>query len=348
MLPGAAERRKMERTYQEIREYIGDENQLMPFQIGKLTGGFREGVSFAEISNGGNLSVTVLPDRCMDIYQVRYKGKNMNYLAPCGIVAPEYYDAQGYRWLRSFFVGMLTTLGLQHIGKPFVKADGEELGLHGRIDHTPAEHVRYTRGIEEERPMLLLEGRMREARLFGENLTLNRSLKFKYEEDCIWLTDTVTNHGFGNRQFMYGLHLNYGYPLLEEGTKLILESQKVTPREENAARYVDTWQQVESPQYPYQERCYFHELEADKNGISQYTLFNEKRKIGVNVQYKKEDLPFFCQWKMLGKGEYVMGLEPTNVFMDGPKIGEPGCTAPVLGPGESKKYTVKISFIDQI
>lgn len=170
----------MKKTYQKMREYIGDENQLMPFQLGKLVGGFQDGVSFAEIGNGGNLSVTVLPDRCMDIYQVRYKGKNMNYLAPCGIIAPEYYDAQGYRWLRSFFVGMLTTLGLQHLGKPSVRPDGEELGLHGRIDNTPAEQVRYTRGIENNQPTLLLEGCMKEARLFGENLTLHRSLKFKY------------------------------------------------------------------------------------------------------------------------------------------------------------------------
>lgn len=338
----------MERTYQKIREYIGDENQLMPFQLGKLAGGFQDGVSFAEIGNGGNLSVTVLPDRCMDIYQVRYKGKNINYLATCGIIAPEYYDAQGYRWLRSFFVGMLTTLGLQHLGKPSVRPDGEELGLHGRIDNTPAEQVRYTRGIEGNQPTLLLEGCMREARLFGENLTLHRSLKFKYEEDCIWLKDTVTNHGFGSQPFVYGLHLNYGYPLLDEGVKLIMDSQKVIPREENAARHIDTWQQVEAPQHPYPERCYFHELKKDKNGISQYTLFNEKRKIGVNVRYEKEYLPFFCQWKMMGKGEYVMGLEPMNVFMDGPKIGEPGCMAPVLEPGESIDYTVKISFIDQI
>ena len=51
---------------------------------------------------------------------------------------------------------------------------------------------------------------------------------------------------------------------------------------------------------------------------------------------------------MLGKGEYVMGLEPMNVFLDGPKVGQKGCAAPILGPGESKVYKVRLNFIDSL
>ena len=338
----------MGETYQERLEYIGDLDQLMSLREGILTGGFQEGVKMMEVSNGGNLSATVLPGRCMDIYQVRYKGKNMNYLAPCGIVAPEYYDAQGFRWLRNFFVGMLTTCGLQHFGSPMMKEDGEELGLHGRIANTPAENVKYERGLNGEKPTLTLEGTMREARIFGENLTLHRALKFEYEKDTIEITDTITNHGFGNRQFLYALHLNYGYPLLEEGTKLILDSEDMKPRTEAAAKYADTWQQIEAPQYPYPERCYFHKVKKDANGMCQYKLFNEKRGIGIHVEYDGNDLPFFCEWKMLGKGEYVMGLEPMNVFLDGPKVDQEGCAAPILAAGESKTYHTVIHFIDKL
>ncbi len=335
----------MGESYQKIREYIGDPDQLMTLHEGTLTGGFQDGVHIMEVANGGNLSVTVLPDRCMDLYQVRYKGKNMNYIAPCGIVSPEYYDAQGVRWLRSFFVGMLTTLGLSHVGPPVMK-DGEELGLHGRIGNTPAENFSYQRGMKGETPTLTLAGTMREARLFGENLSLHRELEFEYENDSILLTDTITNHGFGDQQFVYALHLNYGYPLLEEGTKLIIDSLETTPREAHAAKLLDTWNQVEAPDYPYPERCYFHRMKKDAQGKAEYTIFNENRMIGVNVQYDGDELPHFCQWKMLGKGEYVMGLEPLNVFIDGPEPGQEGCDAPVLKPGESKTYQVRLNFID--
>ena len=338
----------MSRTYQEQLAYIGDPDQLISLHEATLNGGFQEGVRVMEVANGGNLSATVLPGRCMDLYQVRYKGKNLNYLAPCGIVAPAYYDTQGTRWLRNFFVGMLTTCGLQHFGNPMVTADGEELGLHGRIANAPAENVKYERGVAGETPTLTLEGTMREARIFGENLTLHRKLEFAYETDSIVLTDTVTNHGFGPRQFVYALHLNYGYPLLEEGVQLIFDTLETRPREENAARHLDTWREVEAPAYPYPERCYFHTMKKDENGMSQYTIFNPKRKIGVNVQYDGNDLPFFCQWKMLGKGEYVMGLEPMNVFLDGPKVGQEGCMVPILQPGESKVYKVRLNFIDHV
>lgn len=337
----------MSMTYQERLEYVGDSDQLMSLREAVLTGGFQKGVQVIEVANGGNLSATVLPGRCMDIYQVRYKGKNMNYIAPCGIVAPEYYDAQGMGWLRSFFVGMLTTCGLQNLGNPGNK-DGEELGLHGRIANAPAEYVKCVRGVNGENPVITLEGTMREARIFGENLTLHRKLEFEYENDSILLTDTVTNHGFGNRQFVYALHLNYGYPLLEEGTKLIFDSLETKPREANAARYADTCRRTEAPQYPYPERCYFHKLRKDKYGMAQYIVFNEKRGIGVNIRYDGNDLPFFCQWKMLGKGEYVMGMEPMNAFLDGPKVDQEGCQAPILKPGESKVYKVRMNFIDKL
>ena len=337
----------MDAKYQEKLEYIGNLDQLMTLKEGVLTDGFSQGVKVIEVANGGNLSATILPGRCMDIYQVRYKGKNMNYLAPCGIKAPAYYDERGTQWLRNFFVGMLTTCGLQHFGSPKV-IDGEERGLHGRISNTPAENIKYERGVNGENPTITLEGTMKEGRIFGENLSLLRKLEFGYEDDSITITDTITNHGFGDRQFVYAYHLNYGYPLLEEGTKLYLDTLETIPREENAAKYLDTWKEIEAPQYPYPERCYFHKIKRDENGMCTYRLFNEKRNIGVEVEYKGEDLPFFCEWKMLGKGEYVMGLEPMNVFLDGPKVGEAGCEAPILKPGESKEYKVKIRFIDKL
>ena len=37
-----------------------------------------------------------------------------------------------------------------------------------------------------------------------------------------------------------------------------------------------------------------------------------------------------------------------NVFLDGPKADEPGCEAPILGPGESKTYQARLNFIDHI
>lgn len=53
---------------------------------------------------------------------------------------------------------------------------------------------------------------------------------------------------------------------------------------------------------------------------AQCIIFNPNLKIGVNVKCFKKVFLYFVQWKMLGKGEYVMGLEPMNSLIDGPKI----------------------------
>jgi hypothetical protein len=334
-------------SYKEIQPYIGNENQLIGYQEAVLSDGMSEGVRVMRVDNGGNLSASVLPGRCMDLLQVRYKGKNMNYLAPQGVRNAEFYEAGDAHFLRNFFVGQLTTGGLQNIGVP-KDVYGETRGLHGRIDNIPAENVSYERTLVKGVPGLSVKGTMKEARLFGENLTLERKLAFAYEDDSITITDRVTNCGFGRRQFGLLYHLNYGYPLLQDGTRIIIDSEEVTPRTPEAAKYAGTWNVIEAPEYPYPERCYFHKIKPDRKGKCSYTVFNDKLAVGVRVEFDAKELPYFCEWKMLGKGEYVLGMEPMNMFMDGPAVGEKGCMAPVLAAGGSKTYTVKLTYIDRV
>ena len=332
---------------QNLYDYIGETDQLISVRDARLLGGRQDGVRMIQVDNGGALECTILPGRAMDLYQVRYKGANLNYIAPCGIVAPGYYDARGTEWLRGFFVGFLTTCGLQHIGSP-IEISGEQRGLHGREANCPAEDVRVTRERTDESMQIAVAGTMREARLFGENLRLHRSYGFHYGEDAFTLTDTVTNCGFGAQPFLLSYHINFGYPLLCEDTVILLDSLHIEPRDGHAAEHMDSWQSIEPPAYPYQERCYFHELAQDAEGRSGYTVYHPKRRIGVRVSWKHDDLPCFCQWKMLGKGEYVLGMEPLNAPLDGKKIGEEGCLAPVLQPGESKSYRIQFSFIEDL
>lgn len=60
-----------------------------------------------------------------------------------------------------------------NVGAPCTE-DGEDFGLHGRISNTPGENI--SSGIEwdNDKPVIKVKGRMREARLFGENVILER------------------------------------------------------------------------------------------------------------------------------------------------------------------------------
>ena len=334
-------------TNNKMNPYIGDLNQLISYDLCTLSGGKQEGVECAHIHNGGNLNVTILPGRGMDVYQMRYKGTNVNYIAPNGIISSKYYEAEGNGFLRNFYVGFMTTCGLQNIGGP-AEVNGEKHGLHGRISNQPAENVNVKHNFQNGKVGLALSGTMREASIFNVNLRLNREYSFVYGEDVIYVTDTITNLGFSSEKYLYALHINYGYPLLQPGTLLLLDTANVSPRDEYAGQYISSWKEIEEPECPYRERCYFHDLVENHEGESQYTIFNPNLKIGVNVKYSKKDFPYFVQWKMLGKGEYVMGLEPMNSPIDGPKIGEQGCKAPTIEPGESKIFNYSFSFIDQL
>lgn len=329
--------------------YVADPDQLMTVYDGFLTGGTRDGVRFMEVHNGGNISAMVLPGRCMDIYQVRYKGQNLNFIGNCGIVAAPFYDAQRNRWLRSFFAGMLTTMGLQNAGGAYTDASGDERGQHGRIANTPAENVSYERKITDGVPEVILSGTMRESAFGRCNFTLKRTLRFVYGKDSIDITDEITNHDYADRQYAYGLHLNYGYPLLEEGTELIFDAEESRALDAESEPYFRNIHVMEAPVEDGQKNLEFlHHLKQDADGNSGYTVYNRKRGLGVHVTFRADDFPAFNEWKYIGKGEYVVALEPVVLNMDGPKLGQPGCEAPVLKSGESRKYRYSLTFFEQL
>lgn len=71
-------------TFQEERSYIGHLNQLFGVKTYRLTGGRQEGVAAVDIATGAGLEFTVLADRCMDLFQLKLDGQNLNYFTPAG------------------------------------------------------------------------------------------------------------------------------------------------------------------------------------------------------------------------------------------------------------------------
>ena len=117
---------------------------------GMLTDGPSAGVKFIQVENGGGLSARILPGRGLDLYQVRFAGQNMNYLSPAGARSARLYDGREDHFLRNFYVGQLTTGGLQNLG-PERRVYGEMQGLHGRFDNTEASGVFCRRFVTEDR-----------------------------------------------------------------------------------------------------------------------------------------------------------------------------------------------------
>ena len=319
-----------------IRNYIGKPEQIFSVREGRLSGGKADGVHFIEVDNGTGLHVTLLPDRCLDIYQVRVNGRSLNYLTANGIAAPAYYNPFGEGWSDGFYGGFLFTCGLTNIG--LKGSEGWETEKeHGCIANSPARHVNLDYG--EDGMSVVISGTMHEGILGGANLLLTRKVELRYGENTIRITDSVKNDGCRPIPMMLLYHCNTGYPLLSEDAVLELPHRgAVRGRTPHAAAHLDSWQQIEPPQDEYEERCYYFTPDPEADGWAKATLRTPAEGLSLEIAYDTSTLDRFLQWKNFVKGEYVMGLEPCNATLDGRSQARENGSLKILQPGEVKNH----------
>ncbi len=318
-------------------DYVGREEQLCSVQSCRLEGGRGDGMRLVNVRNGLGMEFTVVPDRCADIYRLTFMGRNMSYFAPCGYVAPGYYDDRGAGFLNSFTAGFLTTCGLTNAGNPCTE-DGEYFPMHGSIGNVPAEYFTWY----QDENAITLEAQVREARLFGRKLKLQRRIVCSKKENTFTIRDTVTNFGDSEEPILILYHMNMGYPLLSEKSELYIPSVKVTPRSPKAAENLSTHLQMLTPQAHYEEECFFHEFEGEGKAM----LYNPDIDLGLGITFPIGSLDQMCQWKMMGKQEYVLGLEPANCSPDGRVAMKEQGKRKTLLPGQSETYEITVRLYE--
>lgn len=324
------------------KAYIGDISQLISVRTARLCGGRAEGTLMTQINNGCGLDVTVLPDRGMDLYQIRFDGHTMNYLSPAGIVSPAFYNDVGAGFLRNFFAGFLTTCGLTNIGGPN-QYKGTDYPMHGRLSNTPAQD--YLAAVEQkgDTPTAVLQGTMLDAAMFYENLSLTRRIEIPYGENVIRMTDTIRNRAFTKVPYALLYHFNTGYPFLCEDTEVSIDTKQVVAREAEFAAETERWNTIAAP-HDTGEIVLFHRPAVDENGRSEYTLTNRKLGIGFTLNYDGVELDRLTQWKMFNRGEYTMGLEPCNSTLGARAAAHEAGAVKFLEGQQEKTLTFEIRF----
>ena len=318
--------------------YIGHPQQLYGVEEHRLVGGKGDGMRILEIRNGGGLALTLSLDRCADISRLSFKGDNFGYFAPCGYVAPTYYDPKGVGFLKSFTAGFLTTCGLRNVGSPCTD-EGEDLPLHGTVSHIPAEEVRYF----VEKDAIHVYATIRDAALFAPCLVLERHYCIPLFENELYITDTVTNIGSTDSPLQMLYHFNVGYPLLDENTVLSIPAESVTPRNDHAAMGLADCLKMEKPQRGYEEMCYYHKM----SGIAEVSVTNPTLGRGFTMSYDTASLPYFTEWKMMGENDYVLGVEPGNTLPDGRDVMRARGELEILRAGESKQHHIQFTFREE-
>jgi hypothetical protein len=283
----------------------------------------------------------------MSIVDVFYLGVPLAFLSGVGIAHPAYTEPAGTGWLRTWPGGFLTPCGLNQVGSPG-EDDGEALGLHGRVAGIPARDVRWGGEWRDDDYFLYVEGTVRQVSVFGEDLSLRRRVSMWMTGSRFWIEDIVENHAFTPVPHMFLQHFNLGFPLVDATTRLEMPQHTTEPRDEIANLGASRYNIFEEPQAGYQEQVFYHHLHADEAGQVQVRLvnpnFNHGQGLGVYWRYNLADYPRFVQWKMMGEGLYVVGIEPSNCYVSGRSEERQNGTLQMLAPEEIRQYRMEVGF----
>jgi len=329
-------------TRNELLQHVGHMDQVAGIKALEASDGSGRGGRLLEVWTGSGLTFRVMAERALDISACHYRGMSLAWAASPGEVHPAYYDPKGLGWLRSFPGGLLATCGLDQYGSPSTD-EGEEFGQHGRISNTAAEAVNTRTQWVGSDYELEISGEMRQTRVFGENLVLRRRILTRLGSSKITLADTVTNEAFTPQPHMILYHFNLGFPLIGADTVLRLDAEQTIPRDADAKSGVTAWNRLQAPTAGYREQVFRHVLKADANGKVRVEIENPTIGIGLRLSYDKTALPHLFEWKMMGQGTYVLGIEPGNSSgIQGRAVARQINDLPILEPGESRAYRLEL------
>lgn len=330
----------------EVLRRTGHINQLCGVRELQCTSGKAAGMRLLQVHNAAGLDFTVIPDKCMDIYDFRFRGINCAFQTKNGLVGSQWYNPLNVEFFDYWGAGMLCTCGLENVGPSCTDSDGRVIPLHGRIGMTPADNVSIRQFWQEDDYRIVLEGEMRECRLEGHNLLLSRRISLSAWSSVLVIEDTLENQGHAPYEFMLLYHMNFGYPFVDEGTRVFPESDGGvlgrTPHAQSRIAFCNT---VEPVQDGAEEEVFFRDIPPGGDGLSRVQVENPKLKVRAEVSYSYGTLPILSQWKFAAPGEYVLGIEPGNSHIEGRIVGQDKKRLKTIQPGESIRFCVGLEMV---
>lgn len=329
---------------QEMMKYMGSMQQMAYVRPVTYQEGRSGGLKAYEVKNGC-MTYQILADKCLDVGGMTYKGVNLNFLSKPGLQGRNHYDTHGEEAIHSIMGGLFFTSGLENICAPCA-IDGVDYPMHGRIRTTPGEHLSGDAHWEGDEYHLTVKGEMREAALFGENMVLRREISSVYGEKTITVTDEIENESYREEPLMLLYHINIGYPLLDENTRLYIPTRSVTARDQEAAGHEAEYDRMDAPKDNEPEYVFIHDLKTEEKGDIQILAVNRPLGLGLKLEYNVKYLPYFMEWKSTASGDYVIGLEPANSSVYGRPYHEKLGSVHKLAPFAKEKNVLRFTVLD--
>lgn len=338
-------------TKEEILSRVGDISQIAGMKYHELKEGNQKGVEAVDFWTGSGFAFTVLPGRGLDISYASYNGIPLCWRSPTGEVAASFFEPEGSSWLRGFFGGLLVTCGLTYLGSPGNDGD-ESLGLHGRASYTPAKNIWLDSKWEGNDYTMWVQGKVQESIVYGANLCLTRRIWTRLGESKLHIYDVVENLGYTASPHMILYHINGGFPALDENSELLVPSKNVIPRDDIAEAALGNELRFQAPTPGFAAQVFYHDAVSDSNDHVYVALvnrnFNHGQGFGIYVRYHKSQLPKLVEWKMNSQGLYVVGIEPSNCWVDGRQKEKERGTLQYIESGGRRHYELEIGVLSSI
>ena len=91
---------------------------------------------------------------------------------------------------------------------------------------------------------------------------------------------------------------------------------------------------------------YLHELAADDHGRSFAPVVMRQLALGVVIDFDASLFPYCMEWKSMGAGDYVVGLEPSNSSVHGRGWHEQRGDLHAIAPQASERKSLTFTVIE--
>jgi hypothetical protein len=303
------------------------------------------------------LRVTVLVDRGSDIVEFRYKPLDLDFLyfAPNGVRNPARETPSTYTdspYLDYFSGGWNEILPS---GGPAVMYKGASLGQHAEISLLPWDYAILSDTPERVAVKLWV-------RPIRTPFFIEKTLVMETGQPVLKISECVTNEAGEPMHFMWGQHIAFGRPFLEEGAVIDFPAGRFLTHSEipnfgprrfqpgsesnwpmvpaNQGGLADASQIPSFGELQAQEMSYLTDLHA-----GWYAITNRVRRVGFGIAFDPNVFRYVWYWQQMGnvaKGfpwwgrTHTAALEPwTSYPTNGLEEAIANGTAMQLDPGES-------------
>lgn len=344
----------------ELLRRVGHIYQIGGVRLLSCADGPARGVRYLEFRTGTGFRFEVAIERGMDVGYCDYRGASLAWIPPHLMPGPWYFEQQTeFGWLRTALGGFNNTCGLVHIGNPetdtvthynFPARPTERYGVHDRIALVPGQLVHYGQRWEGDQCILEGEGIVAQTQTYGENLVLTRRYTARLGESRFFMHDEVENAGYLPTVHMLLYHINAGFPFVDEGSELLAPfggPPKVLFGQADPSR-PETYRRFIAPQKDWVQQTFQHSMLADEDGRVPVAIVNPRLGHGgqaLYVIYNRKQLPNYIEWRMMGEGQYAVGIEPCTNGFGREQVRKAGELI-MLQPGEKRTYDLEVGVLD--